>query len=117
MTGAPKLRSTEILHALERAPSGGDASRGVYSGCLGFLSLNGAADLNVVIRTAVCTRLPPTSAPAVPRVAIRIGTGGAIVYLSDPEEEYAEIELKAKVLPSSTSSPFVVTDCSFLRSL
>jgi para-aminobenzoate synthetase len=55
---------------------------------LGFIGSNGAADLNVIIRTAVC----------IEGEGISIGTGGAIVHLSNPIDEYDEIELKAKVI-------------------
>jgi len=87
MTGAPKLRTMQIIDQLEIK------ERGVYSGSLGFISLTGASDLNIVIRTAVVT-------PA----GVSVGTGGAIVALSDPQGELDETKLKAGRLQSVFSS-------------
>ncbi len=79
MTGAPKLRTCEIIDQLETGP------RGVYSGVVGYLGFDGQSDLSVVIRTAV-------------RAAgeITIGAGGAIVLDSDPAAELEERNLKAQ---------------------
>jgi len=88
MTGAPKIRSVEILHDLE------DAARGVYSGSLGYFSLNGAMDFNIVIRTAVVTQ--PRDRPSSCKVSI--GAGGAITALSDTQDEYEEMLLKASAV-------------------
>ncbi|KAL3667257.1 hypothetical protein V7S43_007490 [Phytophthora oleae] len=84
MTGAPKKRTMHIIRELERAP------RGVYSGGLGFLSIDGSCDLNIIIRTAIVT---PNS--------VTLGAGGAIVALSDSDDEYDEMLLKARALVST----------------
>jgi para-aminobenzoate synthetase component 1 len=81
ITGAPKIRAMEIIEALE------PTRRSVYTGALGYLSFSGSMDLNIVIRTILCTG---------GRALFQ--AGGGIVYDSDPELEYEETLHKGKAL-------------------
>ncbi len=76
MTGAPKLRTMEVIAVVEDSP------RGVYSGAFGWLGRD-AADLGMVIRSWVHEGGRWTA-----------GTGGGVTVLSDAESEYAETRLK-----------------------
>ncbi|MER8092852.1 aminodeoxychorismate synthase component I [Streptomyces goshikiensis] len=89
MTGAPKERTMRIIDRLEGGP------RGVYSGAIGYFSLSGAADLSIVIRTALVTE-----------DKVRYGVGGAVIALSDAEAEFEETAVKAGALLSLTGGDF-----------
>jgi len=88
MTGAPKLRTMAIIDKLEDGP------RGVYSGAIGYFSLTGTADFSIVIRTIVATEHEVT-----------FGVGGAIVAMSDPEEEFEETMVKAVSMRRALAAP------------
>jgi para-aminobenzoate synthetase component I len=79
ITGAPKIRAMEIIAELE--PS----ARGVYCGAIGYLSLSGALDTSIPIRTAV-----------VRDGRVYLSAGGGIVADSDAEQEYRETLDKAR---------------------
>lgn len=78
MTGAPKPRTMAMIDALEARP------RGFYAGALGYVGVDGAVDLNIVIRSL-----------EVGGGRARLGVGGAILAASDVEQECDEVWWKA----------------------
>ncbi len=81
ITGAPKVRSMEIIEELE------PTRRGVYTGAIGYLCFSGDMDTNIVIRTVV-----------VQNGVAHFQVGGGLVADSDPEAEYQETLDKARAL-------------------
>jgi para-aminobenzoate synthetase component 1 len=81
ITGAPKVRSMEIIDELE------PTRRSVYTGSIGYLGFDGNMDLNIVIRTFI-----------VKDGRAYFQVGGAVVYDSDPEAEYQETLDKGRAL-------------------
>lgn len=81
MTGTPKRSAVRLLRDLEGGP------RGVYAGAAGRVGADGAVELAVVIRSVLLHGDVAT-----------IGAGGGITILSDPDEEEAEVRLKARPL-------------------
>lgn len=78
ITGCPKIRAMEILRELEPAP------RGLYTGCIGYISDHGRMDLNIAIRTLTQEG-----------DLIHTGFGGGIVADSEAKKEYEECFTKA----------------------
>ena len=81
ITGAPKIRSMEIIEELE------PVKRSIYTGSIGYISFDGGMDTSIVIRTFL---LKDKTA--------YFHVGGGIVYDSEPEKEYQETLDKAKAL-------------------
>jgi para-aminobenzoate synthetase/4-amino-4-deoxychorismate lyase len=87
ITGAPKIKSMQIVQALEKAP------RGIYTGAIGFITPERDMRFSVAIRT----------------IELRgnngdYGSGSGIVWDSDPEEEYQECLLKSKIVGGALQS-------------
>ncbi|WP_395629797.1 chorismate-binding protein [Aquidulcibacter sp.] len=85
ITGAPKVRAMEIISELEDEP------RGPWCGSMIRVGFDGAADSNVLIRTAACQKWDE-------RWHIDARAGAGIVADSEPSQEYEEILVKARAL-------------------
>lgn len=81
ITGAPKYRAMEIIDELEHG------KRNLYTGSIGYLTLDGSCDFNIVIRTALHKE-----------GKYHLGVGGGITAESDLEFEYEETLQKARAI-------------------
>ncbi|SUY47638.1 para-aminobenzoate synthase component I [Clostridium putrefaciens] len=81
ITGAPKVRSMEIIEELE------NTKRNIYTGCIGYLGFDGNVDLSIVIRTILMKD-----------GKAYLGVGGGVTWESKKEEEYDETLDKARAL-------------------
>lgn len=81
MTGAPKIEVMEAINNYE------NYARGMYSGCIGYITPQGDFDFNVVIRSLQINNSMPY---------IEYHVGSAITWDSDPEAEYEECLLKGQ---------------------
>lgn len=82
VTGAPKIKTMEIIKSLEKE------NRGIYTGSIGTIR-NSKSAFNVAIRTLVINQKNKKG---------EIGLGSGITWESDPESEYEEVRLKGKFL-------------------
>ncbi|MFN7018246.1 MAG: aminodeoxychorismate synthase component I [Fimbriimonadales bacterium] len=83
ITGAPKIRATQIIHELETTP------RGVYTGAVGVIFPNRRAQFNVAIRTIHYCRAMGQ---------LEYGVGSGVVWDSEVQDEYQECLTKAQVI-------------------
>ncbi|MEQ1548572.1 MAG: aminodeoxychorismate synthase component I [Chakrabartia sp.] len=94
ITGAPKIRSMEVINEVETAP------RGAYTGSIGRIDANGDAAFNVAIRT-LHLRAGETTAT--------LGLGGGIVADSKLAEEWDECLAKGKFVADPRSFDLIET--------
>jgi para-aminobenzoate synthetase / 4-amino-4-deoxychorismate lyase len=83
ITGAPKLRTMQIINELETTP------RKIYTGTLGFITPHKTSQFNVAIRTVLINKRTQIA---------EYGVGGGIVWDSQPADEFTECTTKAKIL-------------------
>ena len=84
ITGAPKKRAREIINELESTP------RGLYTGAIGYIGLNGESHFNIAIRTVV-----------IENNVAHFHVGAGIVADSDPQKEWEETLHKASGILSA----------------
>jgi para-aminobenzoate synthetase/4-amino-4-deoxychorismate lyase len=94
VTGAPKMRTMQILAEVEGQP------RGVYTGAIGYVPPDGNAQFNVAIRTAVVDRRTGV---------VEFGVGSGVVWDSEADAEYDECLLKGGVL-GRRAEPFALLE-------
>jgi anthranilate synthase component 1 len=87
LSGAPKLKATELLRRAERT------RRGPYGGAVGWLNGEGAMDTGVVIRSAV-----------VKDGTAFVRAGAGVVHDSDPAKEADETRRKASAILSAIAA-------------
>ena len=83
MTGAPKIRSMELIEDYE------STRRGLYSGTIGYITPEGDFDFNVIIRSIIYNS---------EKGYLSFMVGSAITDSADPEKEYEECLLKAEAM-------------------
>lgn len=88
VTGAPKIRTMQIIDELEKEP------RRIYTGSIGFISPKDESVFNVAIRTLLIDKERKTG---------EMGIGSGVVYDSQPPKEYTECKLKAEFLTRNIS--------------
>lgn len=91
ITGAPKIRATQIIAELEPVP------RGAYTGAFGYININGSAKLAMGIRIA-----------RIIKDRAFLGAGGGIVADSKPEEEFEESLIKSRAVMKSLGGTLAI---------
>ena len=92
ITGAPKIRTMEIINELEKEP------RGIYTGAIGYLMPDDDFYFNVPIRTITIDK----------KNQCEMGIGSGIIYESNAEAEYEECLLKADFLTSLNKDFYLI---------
>lgn len=92
ITGAPKISAMKLIQSLEPTP------RGIYTGTIGYITPDSEMVFSVAIRTI---ELSGKLSGKLSRKEGTYGSGGGIVWDSDPQDEYRECQLKAKILIGS----------------